>query len=64
MLVAQGTQVRAGDPLAVADLNAIDAAGLDNTTVVVVTNASRFAKVEVLAEGPASTRNTGLVVVN
>lgn len=63
-VVAQGTQVRAGDPLAVADLNAIDAAGLDNTTVVVVTNASRFAKVEVLAEGPASMRNTGLVVVN
>ena len=49
--VAEGTDVRAGDLLATADLEAIEAAGLDTTTVVVVTNSKDFAAVNVVAAG-------------
>ncbi|WP_336631185.1 MULTISPECIES: beta-glucoside-specific PTS transporter subunit IIABC [unclassified Microbacterium] len=37
-LVAVGDRVRAGDPLATADLDAIRAAGIDTTTIVVIVN--------------------------
>jgi len=50
-IVAEGTQVKAGDLLAVADLEAIEAAGLDTTTVAIITNSTAFAKVNVVATG-------------
>lgn len=50
-VIAEGTEVRAGDLLAKADLEAIEAAGLDTTTVVIVTNSADFASVNVIASG-------------
>jgi PTS system beta-glucosides-specific IIC component len=50
-VVAEGAQVQAGDLLAVADLEAIEAAGLDTTTVAIITNSTAFAKVNVVATG-------------
>jgi PTS system beta-glucosides-specific IIC component len=50
-VVTVGTQVKAGDLLALADLDAIEAAGLDTTTVVIVTNSAAFAEVNVVASG-------------
>lgn len=51
-VVPVGTEIKAGDLLAVADLDAIEAAGLDTTTVVVVTNSAEFEAVDVVASGP------------
>ena len=50
-LVAAGDKVKAGAPLAKFDSSKIAAAGLDDTTMVIVTNTSDFAVVEGLAQG-------------
>lgn len=48
-LVAAGDRVTAGMPLAKFDASKIAAAGLDDTTMVIVTNTADFATVEALA---------------
>ena len=50
-LVAAGDKVKAGAPLAKFDSSKIAAAGLDDTTMVIVTNTADFAAVEALAQG-------------
>lgn len=50
-LVAAGDKVKAGAPLAKFDSSKIAAAGLDDTTMVIVTNTADFAVVEGLAQG-------------
>ncbi|MDO5076181.1 beta-glucoside-specific PTS transporter subunit IIABC [Corynebacterium sp.] len=45
--VRKGDQVSQGQPLCTADLAAISAAGYDTTTILVVTNAAKFAAVRV-----------------
>ncbi len=50
-LVAAGDKVKAGTPLAKFDSAKIAAAGLDDTTMVIVTNTPDFAEVSPLAEG-------------
>ncbi len=60
--VAKGTHVRAGDVLVRADLAAIEAAGLDTTTVVIVTNSDTFDTVDVLAEGPTTLGQPALAI--
>ena len=49
--VAQGDKVKAGDVLGTFDSAKIDAAGLDNTTMVIVTNTADFASVNPVASG-------------
>ena len=49
--VAQGDKVKAGDVLGTFDSAKIAAAGLDNTTVVIVTNTADFASVNPVASG-------------
>lgn len=49
--VAQGDKVKAGDVLGTFDSNKIAAAGLDNTTMVIVTNTAEFASVNPVASG-------------
>ena len=49
--VAQGDKVKAGDVLATFDSAKIAAAGLDNTTMVIVTNTADFASVNPVASG-------------
>ena len=50
-LVAAGDKVKAGAPLAKFDSTKIAAAGLDDTTMVIVTNTADFTTVEGLAQG-------------
>lgn len=50
-LVAAGDKVKAGAPLAKFDSAKIAAAGLDDTTMVIVTNTGDFTTVEGLAQG-------------
>lgn len=50
-LVAAGDKVKAGAPLAKFDSSKIAAAGLDDTTMVIVTNTAYFEVVEGLAQG-------------
>ncbi|MGT2712156.1 PTS beta-glucoside transporter subunit IIBCA [Streptococcus oriscaviae] len=50
-LVAAGDKVKAGAPLAKFDSSKIAAAGLDDTTMVIVTNTADFAVVEGVAQG-------------
>lgn len=50
-LVAAGDKVKAGQVIAKFDSAKIAAAGLDNTTMVIVTNTADFTTVEGLAEG-------------
>lgn len=50
-LVAAGDKVKAGAPLAKFDSSKIAAAGLDDTTMIIVTNTADFAAVEALAQG-------------
>ncbi|MBF0787912.1 MULTISPECIES: PTS beta-glucoside transporter subunit IIBCA [unclassified Streptococcus] len=50
-LVAVGDTVSAGTPLAKFDASKIAAAGLDDTTMVIVTNTADFVAVEALASG-------------
>ena len=49
--VAQGDKVKAGDVLGTFDSAKIAAAGLDNTTMVIVTNTADFASVNSVASG-------------
>ena len=49
--VAQGDKVKAGDLLGTFDSAKIAAAGLDNTTMVIVTNTADFASVNPVASG-------------
>ena len=49
--VAQGDKVKAGDVLGTFDSAKIAAAGLDNTTMVIVTNTADFASVNPVASG-------------
>ena len=49
--VAQGDKVKAGDVLGTFDAAKIAAAGLDNTTMVIVTNTADFASVNPVASG-------------
>ncbi|MDO4899870.1 beta-glucoside-specific PTS transporter subunit IIABC [Actinomyces sp.] len=62
-VVAQGSQVKAGDVLAVADMEAIRAAGLDPTTIVIVTDATAFSKVNPLADGQVEAGDPLLMAV-
>ena len=50
-LVAAGDKVKAGTPIAKFDVAKIAEAGLDDTTMVIVTNTADFAEVSPLAEG-------------
>ena len=50
-LVAAGDKVKAGTPIAKFDAAKIAEAGLDDTTMVIVTNTADFAEVSPLAEG-------------
>ena len=49
--VAQGDKVKAGDVLGTFDSNKIAAAGLDDTTMVIVTNTADYASVTPVANG-------------
>ena len=49
--VAQGDKVKAGDVLGTVDSNKIAAAGLDDTTMVIVTNTADYASVTPVASG-------------
>jgi len=49
--VAQGDKVKAGDILGIFDSNKIAAAGLDDTTMVIVTNTADYASVAPVATG-------------
>lgn len=49
--VAQGIEVKAGDVLGTFDVAKIAAAGLDDTTMVIVTNTADYASVTPVAEG-------------
>ena len=49
--VAQGDKVKAGDVLGTFDSNKITAAGLDDTTMVIVTNTADYASVTPVASG-------------
>ncbi|WP_105118266.1 sucrose-specific PTS transporter subunit IIBC [Streptococcus suis] len=51
-LVAAGDKVKAGTPLAKFDAAKIAEAGLDDTTMIIVTNTADFTEVSPLAEGP------------
>lgn len=62
-VVAQGATVKAGDLLLNADLDAIRAAGLDPTTVVIVTNSNDYSTVRTLAEGEIAQGEPALMVV-
>lgn len=50
-LVAAGDKVKAGTPLAKFDATKIAEAGLDDTTMIIVTNTADFTEVSPLAEG-------------
>ena len=52
--VSQGSKVKAGDVLGTFDLAKIAAAGLDDTTMVIVTNTADYASVTPVAEGTVS----------
>ena len=49
--VSQGSKVKAGDVLGIFDSAKIAAAGLDDTTMVIVTNTADYASVTPVAEG-------------
>ena len=55
--VAQGDKVKAGDVLGTFDSAKIAAAGLDNTTMVIVTNTADFASVNPVASGSVAKGN-------
>lgn len=60
--VSKGTEVKAGDVLVEADLDAIKAAGLDTTTVVIVTNSDNFGTIRPLADGDVTASTPALLV--
>ena len=60
--VATGAEVKAGDLLVEADLAAIEAAGLDTTTVFIVTNTDSFETILPLAAGEVTAGSPALLV--
>jgi PTS system beta-glucosides-specific IIC component len=60
--VTRGQQVRAGDLLAVVDLDAVTAAGYDTTTLVMVTNTAQLAGVAPVAGGTLAQGDTAITV--
>lgn len=61
--VQQGAQVLPGTPLVTVDLDAIRAAGLDTTTIVLVTNTDTYADVVAAPAGETTTGTPLLTVV-
>lgn len=51
---AKGDVVKAGDVLAEVDLDAVEKAGFDTTTIMIVTNTNQFAEVSPTASGPVT----------
>lgn len=62
-LVAAGDKVKAGTPIARFDSNKIAAAGLEDTTMVIVTNTADFTIVDSLAQGTIAHGENFLKVV-
>jgi PTS system beta-glucosides-specific IIC component len=60
--VTRGQQVRAGDLLAVVDLDVVTAAGYDTTTLVMVTNTAQLAGVAPVAGGTLAQGDTAITV--
>jgi beta-glucoside PTS system EIICBA component len=60
--VTRGQQVRAGDLLAVVDLDVVTAAGYDTTTLVMVTNTAQLAGVDPVADGTLAQGDTAITV--
>ena len=60
--VAQGDKVKAGDVLGTFDSNKIAAAGLDDTTMVIVTNTADYASVAPVATGSVAKGDTVIEV--
>jgi PTS system beta-glucosides-specific IIC component len=60
--VTRGQQVRAGDLLAVVDLDAVAAAGYDTTTLVMVTNTAQLAGVDPVTGGILAQGDTAITV--
>lgn len=60
--VTRGQQVRAGDLLAVVDLDAVAAAGYDTTTLVMVTNTAQLRSVDPVTEGTLAQGDAAITV--
>ncbi|WP_104044187.1 beta-glucoside-specific PTS transporter subunit IIABC [Arthrobacter sp. ZGTC412] len=60
--VSRGQQVRAGDLLAVVDLDVVTEAGYDTTTLVMVTNTAQLADVNPVAGGTLAQGDTAITV--
>jgi PTS system beta-glucosides-specific IIC component len=60
--VTRGQQVRAGDLLAVVDLDVVTEAGYDTTTLVMVTNTAQLAGVDPVAGGTLAQGETAITV--
>lgn len=60
--VADGAKVRKGDVLIEADLDAIKAAGHPATTMMILTNADEFSKVEKTAAGTVTTADLAMKI--
>ncbi len=60
--VTRGQQVRAGDLLAVVDLDVVTEAGYDTTTLVMVTNTAQLGSVEPVAGGTLAQGETAITV--
>ncbi|OAE00428.1 beta-glucoside-specific PTS transporter subunit IIABC [Arthrobacter sp. OY3WO11] len=60
--VTRGQQVRAGDLLAVVDLDVVTDAGYDTTTLVMVTNTAQLGSVEPVAGGTLAQGDTAITV--
>ncbi|MGO4236932.1 beta-glucoside-specific PTS transporter subunit IIABC [Pseudarthrobacter sp. YAF2] len=60
--VTRGEQVRAGDLLAVVDLDAVASAGYDTTTLVMVTNTAQLSDVNPVTEGALATGDAAITV--
>jgi len=60
--VTRGQQVRAGDLLAVVDLDAVAAAGYDTTTLVMVTNTAQLRSVDPVTEGTLAQGDAAITI--
>jgi beta-glucoside PTS system EIICBA component len=60
--VTRGQQVRAGDLLAVVDLNVVREAGYDTTTLVMVTNTAQLGSVDPVTGGTFAQGDTAIAV--
>ena len=59
---ASGDSIKKGDVLIEFDIDAIQAAGYDVTTPVIVSNSDQYAKVEMCAVGEVTQDNTILTI--